>query len=52
MNAPPDLQPHKAKLQMNAQRLETKALYVCFRNDDAGRRLRDRFNLGQPGLTP
>lgn len=40
------LRPYRDRLQMNERLLVTWPLYVCFRKDEEGAALRDRFNAG------
>ncbi len=38
------------KLRFDEKPLEDKTLYLCFRGDDEGRKLKDKFNTGLEGV--
>lgn len=40
------LKESREKIQFNARPLEDKTLFLCFRDDEPGRKMRDRFNAG------
>ena len=42
----PSLKASREKLQFNARPLEDKTLYLCFRDDEAGHAMLERFNAG------
>nr|WP_267876181.1 transporter substrate-binding domain-containing protein [Massilia sp. PAMC28688] len=48
----PQLRPHRHRLVFGQRLLETKKLYVCFRQDAQGRQLRDLFNEGRRKARP
>ena len=46
MSEDPNLRPHSDELIFSERLVETKDLYICFRNDPAGRAARNLFNTG------
>ena len=42
----PSLKDHAKSIQFNSKPLEEKSLHVCFTDDEAGRALLERFNMG------
>lgn len=48
----PTLKPDAEVISFNEKPLEEKTLYLCFNDDEAGRKLRDRFNEGLAMIDP
>ncbi|MEJ1996454.1 MAG: ABC transporter substrate-binding protein [Limibacillus sp.] len=48
----PSLRGYRTKLQFNERPLEDKTLYLCFRDDEAGRAMLERFNNGLKQIDP
>jgi len=48
----PSLKKSRDKLQFNSRPLEEKTLYLCFRDDEAGRAMLEKFNAGLEKVDP